>query len=62
MRLPDDVTLLWADDNWGNVRRLPTEAERKRAGGAGIYYHFDYVGGLTTNGSTPILFPKSGTN
>lgn len=45
LRVPDDVTLLWADDNWGNIRRLPTEAERKRAGGAGIYYHFDYVGG-----------------
>ncbi len=30
MRVPDDVTLLWCDDNWGNVRRLPTEAERKR--------------------------------
>jgi hypothetical protein len=45
LRVPDDVTLLWADDNWGNVRRLPTEAERKRPGGAGIYYHFDYVGG-----------------
>ncbi len=45
LRVPDDVTLLWADDNWGNVRRLPTEAERKRSGGAGIYYHFDYVGG-----------------
>ncbi len=45
LRVPDDVTLLWADDNWGNVRRLPTGAERKRAGGAGIYYHFDYVGG-----------------
>ncbi len=45
LRVPDDVTLLWADDNWGNLRRLPTEAERKRSGGAGIYYHFDYVGG-----------------
>jgi endo-1,4-beta-D-glucanase Y len=45
LRVPDDVTLLWADDNWGDVRRLPTEAERKRSGGAGIYYHFDYVGG-----------------
>ncbi len=45
LRVPDDVTLLWADDNWGNLRRLPTEAERKRAGGAGVYYHFDYVGG-----------------
>ena len=44
MRVPDDVTLLWCDDNWGNVRRLPTEDERKRRGGAGIYYHFDYVG------------------
>jgi hypothetical protein len=45
MRVPDDVTLLWCDDNWGNVRRLPTAEERKRKGGAGIYYHFDYVGG-----------------
>jgi hypothetical protein len=45
MRVPDDVTLLWCDDNWGNIRRLPTVEERKRSGGAGIYYHFDYVGG-----------------
>ncbi len=45
MRVPDDVTLLWCDDNWGNLRRLPTPAEQQRSGGAGIYYHFDYVGG-----------------
>ena len=45
MRVPGDVTLLWCDDNWGNIRRLPTAEERKRTGGAGIYYHFDYVGG-----------------
>ena len=45
MRVPDDVTLLWCDDNWGNIRRLPTVEERKRSGGAGVYYHFDYVGG-----------------
>jgi hypothetical protein len=45
MRVPDDVTLLWCDDNWGNIRRLPTGEERKRSGGAGVYYHFDYVGG-----------------
>jgi hypothetical protein len=45
MRVPDDVTLLWAEDNWGNVRRLPTPEERRRAGGAGVYYHFDYHGG-----------------
>jgi hypothetical protein len=45
MRVPEDVTLLWSDDNWGNIRRLPTPQERKRSGGAGVYYHFDYVGG-----------------
>ena len=46
MRVPDDVTLLWCDDNWGNIRRLPaTPAERTRSGGSGVYYHFDYVGG-----------------
>ena len=45
MRVPDDVTLLWCDDNWGNIRRLPEPEERRRSGGAGIYYHFDYVGG-----------------
>ena len=44
---PDDITLLWAEDNNGNVRRLPTAEERKRSGGAGIYYHFDYHGGPT---------------
>jgi len=45
LRVPDDVTLLWAEDNWGDVRRLPTAEERQRSGGAGIYYHFDYHGG-----------------
>lgn len=45
MRVPDDVILLWCDDNWGNIRRLPSPEERKRVGGAGVYYHFDYVGG-----------------
>jgi len=45
MRVPDDMLLLWCDDNWGNIRRLPTPEERKRSGGAGVYYHFDYVGG-----------------
>lgn len=45
LRVPDDVTLLWAEDNWGNVRRLPSADERQRSGGAGVYYHFDYHGG-----------------
>ncbi len=44
MRVPDDVTLLFADDNWGNIRRLP-EPGKARPGGYGVYYHFDYVGG-----------------
>ena len=44
MDVPDDVTLLFADDNWGNIRRLPANGKR-RAGGYGVYYHFDYVGG-----------------
>ena len=45
VKIPDDITILWCDDNWGNIRRLPTEQERKRSGGAGIYYHFDFHGG-----------------
>ncbi len=45
MRVPDDVTLLLADDNWGNIRKLPNPDEAPREGGYGIYYHFDYVGG-----------------
>lgn len=44
MKVPDDVTLLLCDDNWGNVRRVPSEAERNRKGGWGMYYHVDYVG------------------
>ncbi len=45
MRVPEDVTLLLCDDNWGNIRRLPAPNAPKRKGGYGIYYHFDYVGG-----------------
>jgi len=45
MRVPDDVTLLLCDDNWGNLRKLPHLNEKPRKGGYGIYYHFDYVGG-----------------
>jgi hypothetical protein len=45
MRVPDDVTLLLCDDNWGNIRKLPKLDEAPRKGGYGIYYHFDYVGG-----------------
>jgi len=44
MRVPDDITLLLCDDNWGNVRKLPNLNEKPRTGGYGMYYHFDYVG------------------
>ncbi len=44
LRVPNDVTVLLCDDNWGNVRRLPTAEEQKRKGGWGLYYHVDYVG------------------
>jgi hypothetical protein len=44
MRVPDDVTLLFCDDNWGNVRKLPELNAKPRKGGYGMYYHFDYVG------------------
>jgi len=44
MQVPDDITLLLCDDNWGNIRRLPEPGAKRRAGGYGIYYHFDYVG------------------
>jgi hypothetical protein len=45
MRVPDDITLLISDDNWGNIRKLPDLNAPKRKGGYGMYYHFDYVGG-----------------
>lgn len=44
LEVPDDIILLWSDDNWGNIRRFPLSNETGRAGGAGVYYHFDYVG------------------
>lgn len=40
----DDVTLMWCDDNYGYVRHFPTEEERNRKGGNGIYYHVSYWG------------------
>ena len=42
--LPDDVTLAWADDNYGYMRQLSDPQEQKRAGGSGVYYHFSYWG------------------
>ncbi|UQU62045.1 glycosyl hydrolase 115 family protein [Couchioplanes caeruleus] len=44
-RPPDDVTVVFCDDNWGNMRKFPYASMPKRSGGYGMYYHFDYVGG-----------------
>ncbi|KAF4499440.1 hypothetical protein FAGAP_4371 [Fusarium agapanthi] len=44
LNVPEDVTLLFQDDNFGTIRRLPTKEEAKRKGGAGVYYHLQYVG------------------
>jgi hypothetical protein len=41
---PDDVTLVWADDNHGYIRQLSTPEEQRRPGGAGVYYHISYWG------------------
>lgn len=45
MRVPDDILILFCDDNWGNIRILPKKEDLDHEGGYGIYYHFDYVGG-----------------
>jgi len=44
LKLPEDVTLVWADDNHGYIRRLSTPGEQTRSGGAGVYYHVSYWG------------------
>ena len=44
MQVPEDITLMLCDDNWGNIRRVPSPENRDRKGGFGLYYHFDYVG------------------
>ena len=43
--VPDDVTLLFCDNNWGYIRRKGRDSERKRKGGLGLYYHIDMNGG-----------------
>lgn len=44
LEVPEDVTLMWCDDNYGYIRHFPTEAERNRKGGNGVYYHVSYWG------------------
>ena len=47
LKVPEDVTLMWCDDNYGNITRLSNAEEQKRSGGAGIYYHLSYWEGRT---------------
>lgn len=44
LEVPEDVTLMWCDDNYGYIKHFPTEAERARKGGNGVYYHVSYWG------------------
>jgi len=44
LKLPDDVTIIWADDNYGYLKRLSNPNEQKRSGRSGIYYHVSYLG------------------
>jgi len=44
LRVPDDVTLMWCDDNYGYLTRLPDSVQQQRSGGGGVYYHLSYWG------------------
>lgn len=44
LEVPEDVTLMWCDDNYGYINHFPTSAERNRKGGNGVYYHISYWG------------------
>ncbi|MDO4497051.1 MAG: glycosyl hydrolase 115 family protein [Bacteroidales bacterium] len=44
LRVPDDITLVWPDDNYGYMKRVSNDAEQKRQGGSGVYYHLSYLG------------------
>ncbi len=59
LQVPDDVTLVWVDDNYGYMKRLNSPEEQKRSGGAGVYYHYSYLGAphdyLWLNTTPPVL-------
>lgn len=44
LELPDDVTIIWPDDNYGYMKRLSSPKEQKRSGRSGVYYHSSYLG------------------
>ncbi|WP_140495283.1 glycosyl hydrolase 115 family protein [Bifidobacterium sp. UTBIF-78] len=62
LELPDDITILWANDNYGYMRRFPSLAERKRKGGHGLYYHSSYwapTDSYLATSSTPFTLMKN---
>lgn len=44
LRVPDDITIVWPDDNYGYMKRVSNAQERKRSGRSGVYYHLSYLG------------------
>lgn len=59
MHVPEDISLVWTDDNYGYIRQLSNPEEQKRSGGAGVYYHTSYWGRphdyLWLNSTNPVL-------
>ena len=59
LRVPDDVTIVWVDDNYGYMKRVSSPAEQRRSGRAGVYYHLSYLGAphdyLWLNTTPPVL-------
>ena len=59
LKVPDDVTLVWVDDNYGYLKRVSSPEEQRRAGRSGIYYHLSYLGAphdyLWLNTTPPVL-------
>ena len=59
LQVPDDITLVWVDDNYGYMKRVSNPEEQRRSGGAGVYYHLSYLGTphdyLWLNTTPPVL-------
>ena len=59
LRVPDDITLVWVDDNYGYMKRVSSPDEQRRSGRSGVYYHLSYLGAphdyLWLNTTPPVL-------
>ncbi|WP_241127685.1 glycosyl hydrolase 115 family protein [Novosphingobium terrae] len=65
LKIPDDVTIIWPDDNYGYIRQFANASEQARSGGAGVYYHISYLGTplayLWLNSTPPALIKEEMT-